>query len=161
MKMEIERKFLVVLEDGRIPSEIAQAPVKLIQQGYLSTDPKRVVRVRTVEELDSEKGFITIKGKGSISRPEWEFEVPFLDALGMLNLALGDEPIVKTRSQVGRFEVDIFQGQNQGMIVAEIELESEDEQFERPAWLGEEVTHDSRYSNMNLVNNPYEKWRNG
>lgn len=165
MSTEIERKFLIKLVNGWLPKELTEGPTSMITQGYLSLNKARQVRIRTSEwpgdlyHWPQKVGFITVKGKGNgISRPEFEYEIPFEDAVQMFSLCEGSL-IAKTRTLVGRWEIDAFRGNNEGLYVAEIELESEDEQFDRPAWLGEEVTDDSRYSNMNLVTNPYEKWR--
>ncbi|HOI33004.1 MAG TPA: CYTH domain-containing protein, partial [Bacteroidales bacterium] len=131
-----------------------------IVQGYLSSVPERTVRVR----IKGEKGFITIKGIGSASgasRYEWEKEIPVAEVKELLQIC---EPgvIDKTRYLVDAgkhtFEVDEFYGENQGLIVAEVELSAEDESFEKPEWLGEEVTGDARYYNSMLMKNPYSKW---
>lgn len=131
-----------------------------ITQGYLSSVPERTVRVR----IKGDKGYITIKGIGSASgasRYEWEKEIPVKEVEELLNLC---EPgvIDKTRYLVTEgshtFEVDEFYGENQGLVVAEIELSAEEEQFGKPAWLGEEVTGDARYFNSMLMKNPYTKW---
>lgn len=155
MPQEIERKFLV---KGEFKARAVNAT--RITQGYLSTVPERTVRIR----INGEKGFITIKGIGSasgVSRYEWEMEIPYTEAEELLEIC---EPgiIDKTRYLVnaGRhtFEVDVFSGENQGLVVAEVELGSEDETFERPDWLGKEVTGDVRYFNANLIKNPFSKW---
>lgn len=131
-----------------------------ITQGYLSSVPERTVTVR----IKGDKGYITIKGIGSASgasRYEWEKEIPVKEVEELLNLC---EPgvIDKTRYLVTEgshtFEVDEFYGENQGLVVAEIELSAEEEQFGKPAWLGEEVTGDARYFNSMLMKNPYTKW---
>lgn len=155
MALEIERKFLVA---GDFKSEAFRAiPMK---QGYLNTDPLRTVRVRVA----GERGFITVKSKGSaVTHFEWEKEIPASEALGLLECA---EPgvIEKTRYLVAAgdgvhtWEVDEFHGDNEGLVVAEIELSSEDEDFPRPAWLGPEVTADPRYYNSYLSGNPYRGW---
>ena len=152
--MEIERKYLVA---GDFKS-FAEGSCR-IRQGYLSTDEGRTVRVRT----KGEEGFLTIKGKTSangMSRFEWEKKIPFEEACRLLQLC--PATIDKTRFLVpaGRhvFEVDEFYGDNEGLVVAEIELESEDETFEKPSWLGEEVTGDVKYYNSMLMKNPYKNW---
>lgn len=131
-----------------------------IRQGYLSSVPERTVRVR----IKDETSFITIKGKSDkmgLSRLEWEIEIPLEDGEALLNLC---EPglIDKIRYEIKKgtliFEVDEFLGENLGLIVAEIELESENQDFEKPVWLGDEVTGDIRYFNSNLARNPYTKW---
>lgn len=157
MAQEIERKFLVA---GDYKSE-AYASVR-ITQGYLSRVPERVVRVR----IKGDKGFITIKGTTNdtgLSRFEWEKEIPLADAQSLLKLA---EPgvIDKTRHLIkntdGRhiWEVDEFHGDNKGLVMAEIELESENDLFDKPSWLGKEVTGDKRYYNAYLSENPYKTW---
>lgn len=155
MAQEIERKFLV---KGEFKSEARKST--RITQGYLSSVPERTVRVR----IKGEKGFITIKGIGSASgasRYEWEKEIPVSEVEELLKIC---EPgvIDKTRFEVSRgkhvFEVDEFYGENEGLVVAEVELSSEDETFEKPAWLGDEVTGDARYFNSMLMKNPYKKW---
>ena len=153
MAKEIERKFLV--KDSWQPQ---RAGIK-IAQGYLSTVPERTVRVR----IKGEKGYLTIKGKNvGVSRAEYEYEIPRQDAEEMLQLA--EQPIlVKTRylEQQGEFtwEVDVFAGENQGLVVAEIELPAEDAEFSRPAWLGQEVSGDVRYYNANLIKCPFSLWK--
>lgn len=155
MAQEIERKFLVA---GDFKSSATKQT--RITQGYLSSVPERTVRVR----IKGDSGFITIKGIGSksgASRYEWEKELPLSEVEELLELC---EPgvIDKTRYLVpaGRhtFEVDEFYGDNQGLVVAEVELGSEDEEFEKPGWLGEEVTGDVKYFNSMLMKNPYKNW---
>lgn len=151
MGIEIERKFL--LKDGSWRSEIAQKTS--IKQGYLNSEKMRTVRVR----VKGQKGFLTIKGKNNnATRKEFEYEIPLSEAEEMLSLC--EKPIIeKVRSEIIRgknlWEVDEFEGENKGLIVAEIELESEDESFEIPAWIGNEVTHDPRYYNSSLISHPY------
>lgn len=155
MAQEIERKFLV--EGDFKPSASKQTR---ITQGYLCSVPERTVRVR----VKGDKGFITIKGIGSASgasRYEWEKEIPTSEVQELLQLC---EPgvIDKTRFLVksGKhtFEVDEFYGDNEGLVVAEVELGSEDESFEKPGWLGQEVTGDARYFNSMLMKQPFSKW---
>lgn len=155
MNYEIERKFLVT---GNYKSE-AFAQYR-IAQGYLSSVPERVVRIRVQDNT----AYITIKSTVSdteFTRYEWEREIPLKDAEDMLKFC-EKEIIEKTRYliKVGKhvFEVDEFYGSNQGLVMAEVELTSEDEVFERPSWLGEEVTSDDRYFNSMLVNHPYSEW---
>jgi len=156
MAQEIERKFLVKSQDFRDEAFNNYR----ITQGYLSSDPHRTVRVR----IKGEKGFITIKGisnESGTSRFEWEKEVPLKDVEELL-LICETGVIDKTRFEVkiGNFiyEVDVFEGENQGLIVAEIELSSENESFEKPKWLGKEITGDKRYFNSALTKNPFTKW---
>jgi CYTH domain-containing protein len=153
MPTEIERKFLV------IGSEWRQANGVRYSQGYLNRDKERTVRVR----LEGEKAFLTVKGltKGA-SRAEFEYEIPVAHAEYLLRLC--DGPILQKVRHVIEYEgliweVDEFLGENEGLIVAEVELEKEDQPFERPSWLGQEVTEDPRYFNSNLCTNPYSKWR--
>ncbi len=156
MAQEIERKFLVKSDAFK-----AQATKETrITQGYISSIPERTVRVR----VKGTKGFITIKGIGSASgasRYEWEKEIPVEEVNELLKIC---EPgvIDKTRYEVKagpfKFEVDEFYGENEGLTVAEIELNSEDDSFEKPEWLGEEVTGDVKYYNSMLMKNPYTKW---
>lgn len=155
MPQEIERKFLVC---GNFKEESFYS--ERISQGYLSSVPERTVRVR----IKGEQGFLTIKGKSDwtgMIRYEWEKEIPPEEARELLQLC---EPgvIDKTRYWVkcGRhtFEVDEFHGENEGLIVAEIELVTENETFPRPAWLGIEVTGETRYYNASLARCPYKRW---
>ncbi len=156
MAQEIERKFLV---KGDFKSEVFKST--RITQGYLSSVPERTVRVR----VKGEKGFITIKGignKSGASRYEWEKEIPVEEVRELLKIC---EPgvIDKTRYLVKNgeftFEVDEFYGDNEGLTVAEIELPDEQAEFNRPAWLGEEVTGDVRFYNSMLMKNPYKNWK--
>ena len=152
---EIERKFLVVGEFKSLATKSTR-----ITQGYLSSVPERTVRVR----IKGDKGFITIKGIGSdsgASRYEWEKEIPVSEVEELLKIC---EPgvIDKTRFLVSAgkhtFEVDEFYGDNEGLIVAEVELASESETFEKPVFLGQEVTGDVKYYNSMLMKNPYKRW---
>lgn len=156
MAQEIERKFLV---KGDFKSEVFKST--RITQGYLSSVPERTVRVR----VKGDKGFITIKGIGNesgASRFEWEKEIPVDEVRELLKIC---EPgvIDKTRYLVKNgdftFEVDEFYGDNDGLTVAEIELPDEQAEFNRPAWLGEEVTGDARFYNSMLMKNPYKNWK--
>jgi len=156
MGKEIERKFLV---KGEYKAS-ASGAVRIVQ-GYLSSVPERTVRVR----VKGDRGFITVKGIGSrsgLSRFEWEKEIPVEDAEGLLELCEAGV-IDKTRHIVEYgehlFEVDEFHGENEGLTVAEIELSSEDEEFGRPRWLGEEVTGDARYYNSYISMHPYSTWK--
>ena len=157
MPLEIERKFLVT---GRF-KELSFKSYRIVQ-GYLSTESGRTVRVR----LRDGQGFLTIKGavkEGGFSRYEWEKEIPAEDAGDLLNLCMGSV-IDKTRYLVKGpdghvFEIDEFHGDNDGLVIAEVELGSESEDFVRPDWLGEEVTGDRRYYNSMLLNNPFKNWK--
>ncbi len=154
MAIEIERKFLVDYEQLR-PYLANGEPFK---QGYFPTKNLTTVRVRVVNET----GFLTIKGanKGA-TRSEFEYQVPFTDAVEMLD-QFCTNPIVKTRYKIEYcshiFEVDIFEGDNSGLIVAEVELDSEAENVELPHWITSEVTGDPRYYNSSLIDNPYCSW---
>lgn len=155
MAQEIERKFLV---SGEFRNSAVRA-IRMVQ-GYLSAVPERTVRVR----ICGEQGFLTVKGKSStdgISRYEWEKEISLQEAQELLQLC---EPgvIEKIRYLVPvgqhRFEVDEFQGENKGLVLAEVELAAAQEEIEYPDWLGEEVTGDSRYYNAMLSRNPFMDW---
>lgn len=154
--IEIERKFLVLNNDYR-----AQAVGKSeIAQGYIGTQPGKTVRIR----IKDDKAYITIKGKrneSGLSRFEWEKEIDVEDARQLMLLC--DTPIItKTRLYVPAgelmFEVDEFHNENEGLVVAEIELHDEKETFEHPQWLGMEVTNDKRFHNSHLTKRPYIMW---
>jgi len=153
--VEIERKFLVEGDAWR-----TQGEATLLRQGYLSLDPARTVRVR----IDGENAFLTIKGKSvGASRGEWEYPIPVPDAAELLD-GLCQQPLVeKFRHRIASgphtWEVDEFLGANAGLVVAEIELAFEDEAFEKPDWLGREVTGDARYFNSRLIQHPYSQWK--
>jgi CYTH domain-containing protein len=152
MPKEIERKFL--LKGYAWRNEKAMK----YRQGYLNTAKERTVRVRII----GDKGYLTIKGIAiGASRLEFEYEIPCQDANILLDIC--EKPLIeKNRYKVeeGGFiwEIDEFFGENQGLIIAEVELESEDQEFPKPDWVGEEVTGDPRYFNANLIKNPYTKW---
>ncbi len=153
MAKEIERKFLVKGESWKSFGSLE------IRQGYLSTDKARTVRVRT----KGGKAFLTVKGlTEGASRDEFEYEIPFEDGSYMLD-KICEHPIVEKRRYLIEFagktwELDEFFGDNLGLVVAEIELGSEDEEFSKPDWVTDEVTSDSRYFNSSLIHNPYSKW---
>ncbi|MDI6032317.1 CYTH domain-containing protein [Flavobacterium sp. LB2P84] len=154
--IETERKFLVT--DDSFKKEVFTQ--NHIAQGYLSSVPERTVRVR----IKGDKGYLTIKGisnDSGMSRFEWEKEIPVAEAKELL-LLCEKGVIDKTRFEIKRgnhvFEVDEFYGENEGLIVAEIELNSETETFEKPSWLGNEVTNNNRYYNAYLSTNPYKNW---
>jgi len=154
MAKEIERKFMITGDAWR---ELAQGTA--YRQGYLSTVKERTVRVRTIDD----KGYLTIKGiTVGATRAEYEYEIAAADANEMLD-DLCEQPIIeKKRYKVPldgfTWEIDEFGGVNDGLIVAEIELESEDQAFAKPDWVGEEVSGDPRYFNSNLIANPYTTW---
>lgn len=154
MAKEIERKFLVSGEFRQDSPESYR-----IMQGYICSDPDKTVRVR----VRGDKGFLTIKGRSSedgLSRYEWEKEIPVSEAFELMALC-GSGVIDKTRYLVpfGKhtYEVDVFHGANEGLVLAEIELSDEQEAFEMPSWLGEEVTGDVRYYNSMLSLHPFSK----
>ncbi len=155
--LEIERKFLVISDRFK---EDALSVTRIVQ-GFLNTHPQRTVRVRIKEE----QGFITVKGKSNekgTTRFEWEKEIPVIEAEALLKLC-EKETIEKIRYEVKAgdhiFEVDEFFGNNDGLIVAEIELNSEMEQFTKPNWLGREVTGELKYYNSQLSKQPYKNWK--
>ena len=150
---EIERKFLVNTELWQPQSDGLE-----IKQGYLSTDKERVVRVRT----KGNKAFLTIKGKSQgISRVELEYEIPVKEAKVLLQLSK-NHPIEKTRfveQHNGKtWEIDIFENENEGLVLAEVELESENEEINLPTWVTKEVSEDHRYFNAWLSENPFCEW---
>lgn len=154
---EIERKFLVTSTEFLSESTHSSR----IVQGYLNSNPERTVRIR----IKGTQGFITIKGKGNESgttRFEWEKEIEVTEAEQLL-LLCEDGVIDKVRYEIpfGKhlYEVDVFEGDNKGLIIAEIELENENESFEKPNWLGEEVTGDDRYYNASLSVSSYKNWQ--
>jgi len=155
MAIEIERKFLVEGDSWR-DAVVSETPV---MQGYLASTGRVTLRAR----LKGEQGVLTIKGATrGISRAEYEYPIPAQDAKAMLAELAESAIIDKTRFhvRVGEhlWELDVFAGENAGLVLAEIELVSEDEHFERPAWLGAEVSDDPRYYNANLARHPYQRW---
>jgi len=152
MAIEIERKFLVVGDAW------SAAPAVFYSQGYLNRDKERTVRVR----IAGDEAFLTIKGVSlGASRAEFEYPIPLWDARDLL--ALCEQPLIeKNRCKILHegfvWEVDEFLGENLGLVVAEIELPSEDTVFVKPDWVGEEVTADTRYFNSNLSRTPYNRW---
>ena len=156
MSVEIERKFLVKNDDFKNESHAE----KHIKQGYLNSDKSRTVRIR----IANDKAYITIKGKSNLSgttRFEWEKEIKKEEAEQLLLLC---EPsiIEKTRYLVNigahTFEVDEFYGDNKGLVVAEVELNSESDSFTKPNWLGKEVTGDVKYYNSSISKHPFKNW---
>lgn len=152
--MEIERKFLVEGSDWR-----SSAQGETYRQGYLNAAKERTVRIRST----GSRGFITIKGPAiGATRVEYEYEIPEEDADAILE-ELCEKPVIeKIRYRITlekhTWEIDEFLGENAGLIIAEVELLEEDESFERPQWLGREVTEDPRYFSSSLVKNPYKSW---
>ena len=155
MGIEIERKFLV-------KEELWQTPTNglVYRQGYIYTLSGNTVRVRTA----GDQGYLTLKSKTKGStRQEFEYSIPLHDANEML-ITMCDRPLIeKIRYKVLidnlEWEVDQFLGDNQGLLLAEVELTSEEQTVKIPPWIGKEVTHDQRYYNLNLVKNPYKKWK--
>jgi len=156
MAQEIEKKFLVKSDDFKKDA----SKETRITQGYLSSVPERTVRVR----IKGTKGFITIKGIGNesgASRYEWEKEIPVAEVeelLKICELGIIDKTRYEIKAGKYTFEVDEFYGDNQGLVIAEIELITENDSFEKPQWLGEEVTGDAKYYNSTLAKNPYIVW---
>ncbi|PLY42374.1 adenylate cyclase [Janthinobacterium sp. ROICE36] len=154
MGVEIERKFLL---QGDAWRGLGQAV--LLRQGYLSSARERVVRVR----IEGEQAMLTIKGANvGATRGEWEYPIPLADAVELLD-GLCEQPLIeKVRHRIEHagmvWEVDEFLGANAGLIVAEIELASEDQPFEKPDWVGAEVSGDARYYNANLIRQPFSQW---
>ena len=157
MSLEIERKFLV--KNDVFKKESFQQ--KIIKQGYLNSDKNRTVRIR----ISDHQGFITVKGVSNASgatRFEWEKEIDVTEATEMLSLCettIIDKNRFMVESGKHIFEIDEFYGDNQGLIIAEIELNSENETFEKPTWLGEEVTGNAKYYNSYLSKFPFSTWR--
>jgi len=155
MGKEIERKFLVKSNEWRDENT---PPIHTVQ-GYLAASSDCTVRVR----LQGERAFLTIKGKTErMTRPEYEYQIPAADARELLDTLCLQPCIEKNRYEVKyagkKWEVDEFFKENQGLVLAEIELESEEEQVELPPWVGEEVTMDHRYSNACLARDPFSRW---
>lgn len=154
MPREIERKFLVSGAGWRTTGSGER-----IRQGYLSVEPGRTVRVR----VRGNRAWLTVKGRTSgLARQEYEYPIPLTDANEMLD-GLCEQPILdKTRHVVPHgghtWEIDVFHGPNDGLVMAELELKDENESFERPSWLGAEVSDDPRYFNSNLVRHPFNRW---
>ena len=152
MGIEIEHKFLVADESWK-----GNLQPTYIRQGYLSVQP--TVRVR----IYGDKGFLTIKGKpvGNV-RAEYEYEIPVRDAADMLESLCPQPQIEKNRYKVHHeghiWEIDVFFGANQGLVIAEVELSSPDEEFVLPVWVGKEVTEDISYTNAQLTIRPYSEW---
>jgi adenylate cyclase len=154
MGVEIERKFLVRGDAWKALAE----PV-FFRQGYLSSHKERTVRVR----IEGDRAVMTIKGKNvGATRGEWEYPIPMADAAELLD-GLCEQPLIekyRRRIAVGAhvWEVDEFLGANAGLVVAEIELAAEDETFDLPEWVADEVTGDARYYNSNLIKQPFSGW---
>ena len=157
MALEIERKFLV---DHALWNALTKPTPNYLIQGYLHSEPGKTIRVRATND----KGFITIKGKSSadgLSRSEFEYEIPKQEAIELLS-NFTKKTIEKNRYEIefegNVWEVDVFEGDNAGLIIAEIELESPDKSFIKPDWVRAEVTSDFRYFNSALIENPFKSW---
>ena len=155
MGIEIERKFLV---DHSKWQQVEKPQGNHFRQGYLLDDAKRTIRIRVTDT----EGFITIKGTTSgITRKEFEYNIPVAEGIEMLD-AFAQSEVDKVRYCItykGKlWEVDVFNGDNKGLIMAEIELDEENEEFEHPDWLLNEVSDDARYYNSNLSKNPFKNW---
>ena len=154
MAQEIERKYL--LKNNSWKSEISSK--NKIMQGYLNSNPERTVRIRITNNV----GFLTIKSKNKgSSRKEFEYKIPLKEAEELILLC--EQPIIKKMRHLvvkenHTWEIDVFEGENKGLIVAEIELSEVNEKFEIPVWIGKEVTEDTRYYNSQLIENPFFNW---
>ena len=158
MGQEIERKFLVDIEILQQDPEFQNSIPHSIIQGYILNSPDQTIRVR----IKDAKGFLTIKGKQSgLSRSEFEYQIPHTDAQEILSM-VNTKVLAKKRYEikVGEhlWEVDIFEGDNKGLIIAEIELQSEDEAFCKPLWVLNDVSTDLKYTNALLINHPFSHW---
>ena len=157
MNKEIERKFLI----KKIPKGLIGTTLR---QGYLQSEKQRAVRIRTIEKSRLKRGFLTIKGVGNssgMSRYEFETEIPIADADYLLNLC--DQPIIEKTRYIYEhesliWEIDDFHGVNDGLIIAEVELKSEDQKIKKPDFVDKEVTGQKKYYNLMLTKNPYSLW---
>jgi CYTH domain-containing protein len=155
MPVEIERKFLLKSDKWRTLGE-----TKFYQQGYLLIDKSKTIRVRTIDN----KGFLTIKGASvGICRNEYEYEIPIDDAKMILEMLCEKPLIEKFRTKIELldlvWEVDEFVGENNGLVIAEVELKNENQKIDLPDWVGKEVTGNHCYNNSYLVKHPFSKWR--
>ena len=154
MGQEIERKFLLKNDSWKVEADNGIE----IKQGYLSSVIERTVRVRII----GERGILTVKGKTeNLTREEFEYEIPLKDAISLLELC--ERPIIeKKRYFIKRvnltWEIDVFEGENKGLKVAEVELDSETQDYDLPVWLGKEVSYESKYYNAALITNPFKNW---
>ena len=154
MGQEIERKFLLNNDSWKVEAGNGIE----IKQGYLSSVIERTVRVRII----GERGILTVKGKTeNLTREEFEYEIPLKDAISLLELC--ERPIIeKKRYFIKRvnltWEIDVFEGENKGLQVAEVELDSETQDYDLPVWLGKEVSYESKYYNAALITNPFKNW---
>lgn len=157
MGLEIERKFIVTSDNYKTEKVIDKID---ITQGYVTLDREKVIRIRIADD----QAFLTLKGLATkITRHEFEYSVPVDEAREMLKLFCFQPIIKKIRYLIQHnhhlWEIDEFHNQNSGLVIAEIELDSEDEDFSKPNFIGKEVTSDPRYYNFNLVRNPYQDWK--
>jgi adenylate cyclase len=155
MATEIERKFLVTTDTWR---DAVVSETRMIQ-GYLADNPNATVRVRVA----GEQAFLTVKGRmRGVTRSEYEYPIPPADAEAMLEELAISAPVEKLRYKVRcgehLWDLDVFSGDNEGLVMAEVELASEDDAFQMPEWAGSEVTADKRYYNVNLARHPYRRW---
>ncbi|MFC3562045.1 CYTH domain-containing protein [Pedobacter jamesrossensis] len=155
MGKEIERKFLINLPEWE---KFDKPEGKHFRQGYILTNPEKTIRVRKTDTA----AWLTIKGLSvGASRLEYEYEIPLAEAEELLD-NFSENELEKIRHEITHngnlWEVDVFLGDNEGLIVAEIELEAEDEAFELPKWIAEEVTHEKKYYNSNLTKHPFKDW---
>jgi CYTH domain-containing protein len=157
MGFEIERKYLIGHNKWQ---QIDKPTGQMYRQGYLLTDPEKTIRVRLTETT----GFLTIKGLSvGATRPEYEYEIPLQDAKELLdNFSISELQKIRYKIKYNNkiWEVDEFLGDNLGLVIAEIELASEEEQFDIPEWIDKEVTGDEKYYNSNLTVEPYKNWHN-
>jgi len=154
MAKEIERKFLIDLQlIGELPDG------KLISQGFIGTNDKTVVRAR----IKGDESFLTLKGEvKGFTCSEFEYQIPVDDAKNIINELCSGGVVDKTRYEITHenhtWEIDIFHGQNEGLVVAEVEVQSESESVSLPKWIVKEVTGDPKYFNVSLLSNPYSQW---
>lgn len=154
MALEIERKFLV--KHDKWKSDVTRTLV--IKQGYLNSHPERTVRVRVYDG----QGILTVKGKSeNLTRKEYEYDIPDYEAEALLELC--EKPLIEKTRHLCQYEghvweVDVFEGDNKGLVIAEIELTRENEEFSMPDWAGEEVSTDPRYFNSALIKHPFSEW---
>jgi len=156
MGKEMERKFLVNHNKWQ---DLTKPEGKQLRQGYILSDPNKTIRVRIADK----QAWLTIKGISvGATRLEYEYEIPLEEAAELLD-NFSENELEKTRHEItyaGKlWEIDVFSGDNDGLIVAEIELQAEDEQFDLPDWIAEEVTHEKKYYNSNLTKHPFKDWR--
>ena len=160
MAKEIERKYLI--KDLNALNLKDRKDFLSIKQCYLKDDKNFIVRLRLQDSINGHKAFITIKGKTKgISRLEYEYEIPYVDALEMI-VEFGEKILSKTRYSIEyneqNFEVDVFEGQNEGLVIAELELKNQNQIVDLPNWIGEEISLDKRYFNNNLLKTPFKTW---